>query len=138
MRLTCTSDTTNVASWWYNPSINKLQYSYIGFGTGTWATGGALNVARAGFGGAGTQNEALAFGGYAPYPIQAGTCTEEYNGTSWSTANPLINSRQNLAGTGTQAAGLAFGGTDPQTLSVLSSTEEYIKGGDIVILVCCL
>jgi hypothetical protein len=74
MRLTCTSDTTNVASWWYNPSINKLQYSYIGFGTGTWSTGGALITGRYNLAGAGTQSAGLAFGGYP-----GGSCTEEYS-----------------------------------------------------------
>jgi hypothetical protein len=76
MRLTCTSDTTNIGSWWYNPSINKLQYSYCG---GVWSAGGALITARSYLAGAGTQNAGLAFGGLNTFPNTVGTCTEEYN-----------------------------------------------------------
>ena len=76
MRLTCTSDTINAASWWYNPTINRLQYSYTSFGAATWSTGGALINARISLDGAGTQNAGLAFGGTVA-PIRV-SCTEEY------------------------------------------------------------
>ena len=71
-RLTTTADTTNVGSVWYNPTFNRLQYSYLG---GAWSVGGALITARRSLAGAGTQNEGLAFGGY---PTGVGSCTEEY------------------------------------------------------------
>ena len=74
-RLTTTADTTNIGSVWYNPSINKLQYSY--FDSGSWSAGGALSSARYALAGAGTQNAGLAFGGCAPSGNVS--CTEEYN-----------------------------------------------------------
>ena len=88
MRLTCTSDTTNTGSWWYNPDINRLQYSYYG---GAWSAGGPLITIRSGLAGAGTQNAGLAFGGADGATYY--NCTEEYNGTSWSTGGCLITVR---------------------------------------------
>jgi hypothetical protein len=119
MRLTCTSDTTNIGSWWYNPSINKLQYSYTGLGAATWSAGGAMITARQRLAGAGTQNAGLVIGGLVSANV---SCTEEYNGTSWSAGGALITARKSLAGAGTQNVGLAFGGT---TASLVSCTEEY-------------
>ena len=89
----------------------------------SWSTGGALITARQRLAGAGTQNEALTFGG-APTTIGINlSCTEEYNGSSWSAGGVLINARDSLAGAGTQTAGLAFGGHCAGT--VQSCTEEY-------------
>ena len=115
-RLTTTADTTNVGSVWYNPTINKLQYSYLVAG---WSTGGNLITGRVCLGGIGTQNAALAFGG-----SPALSCTEEYNGTSWSAGGALLTARCSLGGAGTQTEGLAFGGTNGGP--GLSCTEEYI------------
>ena len=115
-RLTTSADTTNIGSVWYNSTIGRLQYSYIG---AAWSAGGALITARYTLAGAGTQNAGLAFGGLTKYAF---TCTEEYNGTSWSTGGALITARIELAGTGTQSAGLAFGGGTP---AALSCTEEF-------------
>jgi hypothetical protein len=126
MRLTCTSDTTNVGSWWYNPDINRLQYSYCG---GVWSAGGALSTPRYSLAGAGTQNAGLAFGGRLGSPsYSCVSCTEEYNGTSWSAGGALSTARYRLAGAGTQSAGLAFGGYG-------SCTEEYNNQG---IQICTL
>jgi hypothetical protein len=73
-------------------------------------------------GAAGTQNEALAFGGsyFAAY-----TCTEEYNGTSWTAGGPLITARCQLGGAGTQNAALAFGGNPGVSPFITACTEEY-------------
>jgi hypothetical protein len=77
-------------------------------------------------GGAGTQNEAVGFGGRSCATFGPSTCTELYNGTSWSTGNPLITARYALGAAGTQAAGLAFGGQNNPVGSVaLSCTEEF-------------
>jgi len=87
---------------------------------GAWSVGGSLSIARYTLAGAGTQNAGLAFGGSNGYPNTAGSCTEEYDGTSWSAGGGLITARGQLAGAGTQNAGLAFGGG-----YLLSCTEEY-------------
>ena len=120
-RLTTSADTTNVGSVWYNSTINRLQYSYSGFGDGTWSAGGALSNARYNLAGTGTQNAGLAFGGRLFPTFVDTSCTEEYNGSSWSAGGALITARSFLAGAGTQNEGLAFGGVSPNG----SCTEEY-------------
>jgi len=65
---------------------------------GTWATGGALNTARAWLGGAGIQTATLAFGGETPTKVGN---TEKYDGSSWTEVNDLNTARAGLAGTGT-------------------------------------
>jgi hypothetical protein len=87
---------------------------------GAWSVGGALITGRQQLAGAGTQNAGLAFGGSNGYPNTAGSCTEEYDGTSWSAGGGLITARETLAGAGEQTAALAFGGG-----YLLSCTEEY-------------
>lgn len=71
--------------------------------------------------GAGTQNAALAAGGFKA--IDTVSCTEEYNGTFWSVGGALITERTSLAGAGTQAAGFATGGFSSNVN--VSCTEEY-------------
>jgi hypothetical protein len=99
--------------------------------SGTWTTGGNLITARFRLGGAGTQNEGLAFGGYT---FVNQNVTEEYNGASWSAGGNLITARQQLAGAGTQNSGLAFGGC---TNANTTATEEYsgvswASGGSLI------
>jgi hypothetical protein len=113
--LSASANTTTCGNLWYNPSINKLQYSFYG---GAWSAGGALITARQCLAGAGTQNAGLAFGGGAPGLV---SCTEEYNGTSWSVGGALSIPRYRLAGDGTQDSALAFGGG----VTLSSCTEEY-------------
>jgi hypothetical protein len=96
-------------------------------GAASWSAGGALITGRFDLAGAGTQNEALAFGGYTNSGVS--TCTEEYNGLSWSTGGALSTARYLLAGAGTQNAGLAFGGSGgyvyPGGTIISACTEEY-------------
>jgi uncharacterized delta-60 repeat protein len=106
---------------------------YQFYGAGVWTAGGALITARAYLAGAGTQNEALAFGGFTD--ISAVTCTEEYNGTSWANGGALITARNCLAGAGTQNEALAVGGVTSTT--PCSNTEEYngtswTNGGNLI------
>ena len=63
--------------------------------------------------GVGTQNEALAFGGFISNASQN---TEEYNGTSWSAGSTSISARSGLSGAGTQNMAMTIG---------LGCTEEY-------------
>jgi hypothetical protein len=109
---------------WYNSTSNvwKVEEATT---AGAWATGNNMNTARKQLAGAGTQTEALAFGGANPPSVMLGS-TEEYNGTSW-TSNPtgLNTARRGLEGCGIQTAALAFGGElNPQPTNS-SSTEEY-------------
>jgi hypothetical protein len=72
-RLTTSADTTNIGSVWYNSTIGRLQYSYIG---AAWSAGDALITARQQLAGVGTQSAGIAFGGSSPSTV---SCTEEYN-----------------------------------------------------------
>src|SRR6056300_1417554 len=60
----------------------SVEFTYEYKSPGVWSAGGALITARYWLGGAGTQDAALAFGGFDG-PNQF-SCTEEYDGTSWS------------------------------------------------------
>ena len=116
------ANTGSAGNLWFDPATSTIKFSYLG---SVWSEGGALITARRGLGGAGIQNEALAFGGGNPAAV---ACTEEYNGTSWSAGGALGTARYFLAGAGTQNAGLAFGGTSPTR----ACTEEY-NGPDVFI-----
>jgi len=78
---------------------------------------------RTGFG---TQNAALATGGFtsSPSPFSHPLCTEEYNGTAWSAGGNLIQGGCDLGGAGTQNAALAFGGAG-SPVNRSSCTEKY-------------
>jgi hypothetical protein len=84
---------------------------------------GDLNTGGAYRGTAGTQTQAIAFGGGNPSPYQ--TITESWNGTSWTEIADLANARRAWAsGIGqAAAAGMAAGGEGPS--SNLAATEEF-------------
>jgi hypothetical protein len=96
---------------WYNSTSNVWKVEEVTT-VGSWASGGNMGTARYGLAGAGTQTEALAFGGYLPGATNA---TEEYNGTSWSGGGNLPVAKYSPGGCGTQTAGLSFGGSDPSS-----------------------
>jgi len=73
--------------------------------TGTWASGGSLNLARYDVTGAGSQTAALATGGYEPVGN-----TELYNGSTWTEVNDLNTARYGQSSTGSQTSALAVGG----------------------------
>ena len=124
---------------WYNSSTNKLRVEGV-VGTGAWASGGAVGLART-TASAGTQTANVIFGGQMrnpPYSPQS--VVEEYNGSSWSEVNNMPYSASNLSGTGTQTAALAFGGyynvtttakydgTNWTTSGTLSTGRELMAG----------
>jgi hypothetical protein len=75
---------------WYNSTSQTLKG--LGFAAGSWASATSMNTARTDPAGAGTQTEALAFGGLTPGgPTGA---TEAYNGTSWTAGGSLNTARQ--------------------------------------------
>ena len=93
---------------WYNDSSNSLKYFFTNLGS--WATGGAMNTARATVGGVGTQTAALAFGGRTGPPSADADLTEAYNGSAWTEVNDLNTLRRLPEGAGTSTAALGFGG----------------------------
>ena len=89
---TVASDPDNpvVGQVWYNSTEQKLK-GLSENPTGSWATGGALNSARAGGGAVGTQTAALFFGGDGPSGKIA--LNESYNGSSWTEVGDLNATR---------------------------------------------
>lgn len=86
-----------------------------------WTVSESTNVPYAYRGGAGTQNTALAFGGY----FSAGTyyaVTEKFNGSTWTGTGSMNTARFGLAGVGVQNAALGFGGYAIATSQV---TEKF-------------
>ena len=89
-----------------------------------------MTTPRYGLGGAGIQNDALAFGGRG---VSAVTCTEKYDGTSWSADASMLVSRFTIGSSGTSAKELAFGGYPINTVG--GCTERYvgpITGGETI------
>jgi hypothetical protein len=81
---------------------------------GSWSSGGSLNTARLGHGGAGTQTSALMFGG-DNYPGGSAPReraeTESYNGTSYTEVADLNQTRRVTAGAGaSNTAAICVGG----------------------------
>ena len=102
--------------------------------TGSWASGGSLNTARAGLGGAGTQSTALVFfGSNNPAPSYVGN-TELYNGTSWTELADGNSIRGYLAGFGTSTAAIGTGGYSPGGDSALTESwngSAWTEVGDL-------
>jgi len=95
---------------WYNSTSNVLK----GFGqfisSGVWASGGALNSAKAyaaGF--SPTTSLAVQAGGSPPVPVGTDTC-ETYDGSTWTEVNAINTARRSLPGVGTQTSGLIIAG----------------------------
>ena len=111
-----------VGQLWYNETLGDLRVRTTNLGS-AWATGGNLNTARRGLGGAGVQTATLAFGGSTTLPAGPGasSATELYNGISW-TSNPtgLNTARSFLASAGTNTAALAISG-----LGLTTATQEW-------------
>ena len=105
---------------WYNATTSKLK---IYASSGAWSTGGTMNLARGGLGGAGTQTAFLVFGGAAPPSNTRKDECETYDGSTWSEVNDLNASH----GTGggdcgtTQTAALVWGGHPGETVN----TEKW-------------
>ena len=92
-------------------------------GAGTFTAGDALGTGRGYVLGAGSQNAALAFGGYGPSNTR--NKTEHYNGTSWSEGGNLNQNHHNGqmgAGWGVEYAAIKTGGNGP---GLTTSTEVY-------------
>jgi hypothetical protein len=62
-----------------------------------------MNTARNSLASAGTQTEAIGFGGNPGPAVVANT--EQFNGTSWISVPPMSTAREALGGAGTQTAG---------------------------------
>ena len=75
-----------------------------------------LNTSRYNAAAAGTQGQAIVFGGVLGPPGPTGA-TETYSGGAWTTVNPLNTARNAAAGSGTQTQCIAYGGGPPTKIS---------------------
>jgi hypothetical protein len=107
------------------PSIpGRTQATEEWNGTAWTTVNSMVSTARQDIGGAGTQTDALGFGGAIP-PTRT-NATEAYNGTSWSTDVALNVSRSRAVGSGSASAALAVGGYDGVSTNNASlATEEF-------------
>ena len=122
LKLPQVENASSVGNMWFNPSNNKIEYSYEGLGfPGVWSSGNPMQTAGGLFAYSGTQNASLAAGGYG----RPADCTEEYNGVSWTTVNPLITGRRTQTGDGTQNSTIVMGGFGGPNNNYLSCTECY-------------
>ena len=91
---------------WYN-STTRVVKGFTSNPAGAWATGVTVNTARQLVGEAGSQTQALLFGGQ---PNPAKTETESWNGSAWTEVNDLNVGRNGLGSDGNYTSALAFGG----------------------------
>jgi len=111
---------------WYNSTSNLLK-GYQFAAVNAWASGGNLNTARYGIGGAGASNTAaIYFGGQiiAPAPSALLTNSESYDGTSW-TNTPSLNTARGTQGFGTQTAAIAAGGQAQPNPTASAAVESW-------------
>jgi hypothetical protein len=104
---------------WYNSTSNTAKFRGVGFGTGSWASGGNLPESKNGMGAFGVQTDAIAAGGYNGADV---TASQSYDGTSWTATPSLSNQRRGLRGFGVSTAGAVAGG---EHTSIIGNTEEY-------------
>jgi len=103
-------DNPYVGQVWYNQTLGDLRVRATTL-TSAWASGGNLNTARFGLGGAGADNtSALAFTGRGSSFPTLNTETESYDGTTWTEVNDVNTATYYVGGAGTQTAALKFGG----------------------------
>ena len=99
-----------------------------------WSAGGSLITARGTLFGLGTQNAALAAGGYTPGSTKS--CHEQYNGTAWSAQTAVPTCRQNGGAFGSTSAGaIAAGYTPPSGITGCTSEwdgSSWNAGGTLI------
>ena len=93
----------------------------------TWTEVGDMGTGRYGGGGAGTQTNALTFGGAPP---AGGTTvnTESFDGTSWTEVNNLGTNRYRMGDAGSATDAFAGGGNEPPAYNV---TEEWLRAAAV-------
>jgi hypothetical protein len=105
---------------WYNSSSGTLK----GYRTvNAWSSGGNLNQPRQLLVAAGTQTDALAFGGYFTSPLNS---TELYNGTAWTTQPTMSISAYGRGPAGASSSSvIAFSGQISTPPYFTNATESY-------------
>ena len=91
---------------------------------GTWASGGAMNVASGSGGAAGVTTAGMIAGGDNPGSGYLAN-HEYYNGSAWSEQTDLSTARRYPGGGGTQTASLIMGGAVPPGDTSSNAVEQW-------------
>ena len=112
---------------WYNTTSTVLKGLITTAGTGSWASGGALNNARDKLGGgAGTQTAAMIAGGRINPPGLGYAYTETYNGSAWTEVSDLNQNKYDGACFGTvSTAGIYAAGYVTPPGATTTNTEKW-------------
>ena len=99
---------------------NSVMKGYAAQGTGSWATGGTMNTARANNSqGVGATNSAVqAASGFAPGAPGVTVNVEDYNGSSWTEIANVNTARFSAGMAGTNTASLLYAGAAPPLVAV--------------------
>jgi len=104
------------------PTVGAYTETYNG---SSWSAGTCMINSRMALSSAqnGTQNSALAFGGYRTPSCSASSCVESWNGSAWTTENalPTVMSFGAGAGNGSEDA-MRMGGNAP---GISTDTQQY-------------
>ncbi|MDB4617205.1 hypothetical protein OAE25_00905 [Verrucomicrobiales bacterium] len=104
------------------PTVGAYTETYNG---SSWSAGTCMINSRMALASAqnGTQNSALAFGGYRTPSCSASSCVESWNGSAWTTENalPTVMSFGAGAGNGSEDA-VRMGGNAP---GISTDTQQY-------------
>ena len=90
--------------------------------TGTWSTGGTMNLARRDAGADGTQTAAWIAGGYDAVGPGNAAEHEQYDGTSWSEEADINTDRYSQTGAGTTTAAIIVSGQPGSPYTVLTGS----------------
>ena len=120
----------NLGQVYYNSASNAFKVTKTVYGTGTWASGGAMSTGRTQGGGAGSQSAAILAGGTGPPPANSQNA-EVYNGTAWTAAGGNLSgiARRVAMGTGggPQGSAISIGGysSPPAPNGTLNLVEQW-------------
>ena len=91
---------------------------------GTWASGGAMNTARAELQGAGNSQTAAVFAGGSTASNTPSALTETYDGSTWTEVGDIPAGVQNSASAGTSTSAFLASGMSPHP-TVSTNTYEW-------------
>ena len=124
----------NLGQVYYNSTTNTFKVTKTVFGTGAWASGGNMPLARDSHAGFGTQTATGAVGGRTtPGPSPALTTSVntfvEYDGSSW-TSGPTINQQRWLGeASGTLTSAILYTGGNPGSNNTITNVEIWNGSG---------
>lgn len=121
-----------IGQMYYNSTTGQFK-AIEGDLTGSWSSGGSLNIARYQMGGAGiSTTSGLAFGGFESPAIPASVKNESYDGTSFTEVGDLNAGNRYITGCGTQTAALSTGGlTSPTAKNEQWDGSSWTEVGDL-------